>query len=463
MIRRSGTIMVLALVSLAWSEGRATAQDVGKLQDEAVRRVGEYLRVNTVNPPGNETRAVDFLARILEAEGIAYEKAESAPGRGNLWATLPGGPGPALILLHHSDVVPADAQYWQTDPLSGEHKDDHIWGRGALDTKALGIVHLQAFLALKHAGRPLSRPVIFMATADEEAGGFFGAGWLVENRPELFRDVGILLNEGGSGSELGGRRVFQVEVTQKVPLWLRLVARDQPGHGSTPRPTSSVGRLVAALERVRTHPFTPRVVPAVEVFLRGRGEADIGPYADQVRNIRSTLSDARFLNRLQAEDPFLAGLLRNTCSITRLEGSSKINVVPPQATAEIDCRLLPDQDPDAFLEELHGIVADSAIEIETIMRFSPAVSSTDTDAYRAIETITKKHFPSSIVLPSVQTGFTDSHFFRDLGIPSYGYAPFLIPPADGGGVHGNNERISVENIRRGTAVMIEIVQVLTQR
>ena len=463
MIRRRGSIMVLSLVTLAWSWGRATAQDVAKLQEEAVTRVGEYLRVNTVNPPGNETRAVDFLARILEAEGIAYEKAESAPGRGNLWATLPGGPGPALMLLHHSDVVPADAQYWQTDPLSGEQKDDHVWGRGALDTKALGIVHLQAFLALKRAGRPLNRPVIFMATADEEAGGFFGAGWLVENRPELFRDVGMLLNEGGSGTELGGRRVFQVEVTQKVPLWLRLVARDQPGHGSTPRPTSSVGRLVAALERVRAHPFTPRVVPAVEVFLRGRGEAGIGPYADQMRNVRATLSDARFLNRLQAEDPFLAGLLRNTCAITRLEGSSKINVVPPQATAEIDCRLLPDQDPDTFLQELHGIVADSAIEIDTIMRFSPAVSSTDTDAYRAIETITKKHFPSAIVLPSVQTGFTDSHFFRDLGIPSYGYAPFLIPPADGGGVHGNNERISVENIRRGTAVMIEIVQALTQR
>jgi acetylornithine deacetylase/succinyl-diaminopimelate desuccinylase-like protein len=136
-------------------------------------------------------------------------------------------------------------------------------------------------------------------------------------------------------------------------------------------------------------------------------------------------------------------------------------VVPPQASAEIDCRMLPDQDPDAFLAEVRSVVADSAIEIETIMRFSPAISSTDSDAYRAIESITKKHFPNSLVLPSVQTGFTDSHFFRDLGIASYGYAPFLIPPADGGGVHGNNERISVENIRRGTAVMVEIVKALT--
>jgi acetylornithine deacetylase/succinyl-diaminopimelate desuccinylase-like protein len=255
--------------------------------------------------------------------------------------------------------------------------------------------------------------------------------------------------------------VFQVEVTQKVPFWLRLVARDNPGHGSTPRPTSSVGRLVAALERLRTHSFAPRVVPAVDAFLRGRGEAGIGPFAEQMRDVRSALRDTRFLNRLQAEDPFLAGLLRNTCTITRLEGSSKINVVPPQASAEIDCRMLPDQDPDAFLAEVQSVVADSAIQIETIMRFSPAISSTDSDAYRAIESITKKHFPNSLVLPSVQTGFTDSHFFRDLGIASYGYAPFLIPPADGGGVHGNNERISVENIRRGTAVMVEIVKALT--
>jgi acetylornithine deacetylase/succinyl-diaminopimelate desuccinylase-like protein len=406
---------------------------------------------------------VAYFARILEAEGIAYETAEPAPGRGNVWAVLPGGPEPALILLHHMDVVPADAQFWNTDPFSGEVRDGHVHGRGALDTKALGILHLQAFLALKRAGRPLVRPVIFMATADEEAGGLFGAGWLVENRPELFRDAGMLLNEGGSGTEQAGRQVFQVEVTQKVPLWLRLVAHDEPGHGSTPRPTSSVGRLVAALERLRTHVFAPRVVPAVEAFLRARGEAGIGPFADRLTNIETAARDVDFLARLQAEDPFLAAVLRNTCSITRLEGSSKINVVPPQATAEIDCRLLPDQDPAAFLEELRGILRDPQIEIETIMAFSPAVSGTDTDAYRAIETVTRRHFPDAIVLPSVQTGFTDSHFFRDLGIPSYGYAPFLIPLADGGGVHGNNERISIENVRRGTSVMVEIVQAMVYR
>jgi acetylornithine deacetylase/succinyl-diaminopimelate desuccinylase-like protein len=440
----------------------ALAQDarLAALQDEAVARVQEYLRINTVNPPGNEVRAVEFLAKIFQAEGIQYETAEPAPGRGNIWARLDGGPEPALVLLHHTDVVPADAQYWTVDPLSGEVRDGHIYGRGALDTKTLGILHLQAFLALHRAGEPLKRPVIFVATADEEAGGAFGAGWLVENKPELFRGVGMLLNEGGGGGDVGGKQIFEIEVTQKVPLWIRLTARDQPGHGSTPRVSSAVTRLVRALDRLRSHEFDPRIIPAVDAYFKGRSKAGIGPFAEQLADIAQALRGSAFLTRLQLEDPFLAGLTRNTCTITRLEGSAKINVVPPQATAEVDCRLLPDQDIEPFLAQLATIVGDPRVEVETIMAFSPAVSSTDTEAYRVLEQVTRRHYPRVAVLASVQTGFTDSHFFRDLGIASYGYAPFIIPAADESGVHGNDERISVDNVRRGTAIMLEIVRAL---
>jgi len=445
-------VLVLALMAGACSN------DARGSEDPVIERLQAYLRLDTTNPPGNETRTADFFAAIFEAEGIPYEKAESAPGRGNIWARLDGGPEPGLVLLHHMDVVPADTSYWTTDPFGAVLRDGYVYGRGAQDTKTLGILQLEAFLALKRAGRPLNRPVIFMATADEEAGGSMGAGWLVANRPELFEGVGLLLNEGGGGTESGGRQVFEIEVTQKVPLWLHVTARDRPGHGSLPRPTSSVTRLIAALERLRTHVFEPHLVPAVEAYLRERGAAGIGPYAVRLADPASAVGDAAFLSALQADNPFLAAITRNTCSITRLQGSGKINVVPPEAWAELDCRLVPDQDPAAFIDALRGVLADSTIEIEKIMGFSPAVSGTDTDLYRAIEAVTKEHFPAAVVLPAVQSGFTDSHFTRDLGIVSYGFSPTLNTAEDKAGVHGNDERVTVENVRRGAAMMREIVE-----
>lgn len=436
----------------------AQAIDWDQVGDEAVELLAQYLRINTVNPPGNESAAVEFFAEIFEREGIPYQTAESAPGRGNIWARLEGGAAPALVLLHHMDVVPADERYWTTDPLSGAERDGYLYGRGALDTKGGGILHLATFLALHRAQVRLDRDVIFMATADEEAGGFFGAGWLVEHRPELFENVGFLLNEGGGGSDLGGEVQFGVEVTQKVPLWLRLVAHGEPGHGSSPRPESAVTRLVAALEQLRTHPFPPRIVPAVDAFFKGIAPSSGPEWEVRFRDMRATILDPEAMATLQRDLPALHTLTRNTCSITRLEGSNKINVVPPEARAEIDCRLLPDQDPDAFQDELAALIDDDDIEIERIMGFTPAVSDPNTDLFQAIEETTRAYFPGSTVLPVVQGGFTDSHFFRDLGIVSYGFFPTVTSPDEDGGVHGNDERISVENIRRGSRMMFEIVQ-----
>ena len=191
------------------------------LEDEAVSWLQQYIQIDTINPPGNETRAVDFLAEIFEAEGIEYETAESAPGRGNIWARLEGGDEPGLILLQHSDVVPANEEFWTIPVLSGAIRDGFILGRGARDMKGLGTLQLATFLALHRSGVALNRDVVFLATADEEAGGFYGVGWLIENRPEIFEDIGILLNEGGGTSRVGQQTVFSVEVTQKVPVWLQ--------------------------------------------------------------------------------------------------------------------------------------------------------------------------------------------------------------------------------------------------
>jgi acetylornithine deacetylase/succinyl-diaminopimelate desuccinylase-like protein len=453
----------IALLFLSFPLAAQTPAELQKLQDEAVQRAKEYLRINTSNPPGNEVASMQWFARMLAQEGIPFDTVTTAPGRGNIWARLKGGTEPALVLLHHMDVVPADRRYWDVDPFAADVRNGDIYGRGALDTKMLGIVHFQTFLALHRLKVPLNRDVIFMATADEEAGGALGAGWIVKNRPEAFRGAGFVLNEGGSGDVgEGGRQQFGIEVTQKVPLWLKLVVTGNPGHGSQPQVSTAVTRLIRALERLRTYEFTPRIVPAVDAYFKGIAP-NAGPWQAAFQDMAKAVQDRTFLPRLQAEAPAAAALTRNTCSITMLEGSNKINVVPPEASAQIDCRTLPDQNHDAFIAELTAVINDPGIRIEKILGFVPAVSPQDNLAYRAMVDVTRKHFPQAVVIPLVQTGFTDSHFFRGLGIPSYGYDPFLIPADQQGGVHGNNERMSEANVRRGTAIMLEVVQRIVQR
>ncbi|MFT6956702.1 MAG: acetylornithine deacetylase/succinyl-diaminopimelate desuccinylase-like protein [Halieaceae bacterium] len=426
-------------------------------QESALERLQSYIEVDTVNPPGNESRGVHYLAGILDAAGIDYETAESAPGRGNIWARLEGGDEPALILLHHIDVVPASREFWATDPLKAEIRDGKLYGRGTLDTKGLGIAHLEAFLALHISGAKLKRDVIFMATADEEAGGKYGAGWIVDNRPEAFAGAGFLLNEGGMGKMAQGYISFGIEVAQKRPYWLRLTASGVPGHGSRPLPESATSRLIAALARLQAAPFEPRIVAPVRSMFQAMSPHAEPEWQDALLNIDETIKDPQLLAKMQATLPGLHSLTRNTCSLTMLSGSQKINIVPPTAIAELDCRILPDQDAPEFLEQITRIVNDEHIAIEKILLFGAAISSSDTRLFRDIEEVTARYHPQAGILPSVVGGFTDSHFFRDLGITSYGYAPFVLEPETAATFHGNNEHIPIDTFEQGVQMMIEIV------
>lgn len=449
-------LAMAALVAMGGAGAPAEGQAEDPVLPRASARLQQYLRIDTTNPPGNESRAVAFFADILDREGIPFETVEPAPGRGSIWARLAGGSAPGIILLHHTDVVPADGRFWKHDPLSGAYEEGYLHGRGALDTKGLGIMHLEAFLALARSGEPLDRDVIFLATADEEAGGHWGAGWLVRHRPDLLEGVGLVLNEGGSGRILGSRVVFSVEVTQKVPLWLRLNALGPAGHGSSPAPRSAVTDLIEALERLRQNPFAPRIVPAVGDFFRSLADLEVGAAA--LADPERLIAEPERLAALHRTNPMLHALTRNTCAVTRLKASSKINVVAPAAAAELDCRLLPDQSPRLFIRDLRAALDQPSISIEVLMSFTPAVSSTDTELYRALENVTARRYPGSTLLPAVTAGFTDSHFFRDLGIVAYGFSPAVIPSSDQGGVHGNNERISVQNVERGWQTMLDLLR-----
>ena len=417
------------------------------MEDEAVKLLQNYLRVDTISPPGNESRAVEFFAKILEKEGIEYDSAESAPGRGNLWARLKGGDKPALILLHHSDVVPANEEYWDFDPLSGEIKDGYILGRGALDMKGTGISHFANFLALHRSGKKLNRDVIFIAAADEESGGTYGVGWLIENKPEIFEGAGLLLNEGGSGFRSNDQVIFSIEITQKIPVWLRLTSIDQPGHGSSPRTTSSVSRIIEALHKIWNNPFEPRILPAVERVFEERSIGLDEPMASEYRDIKTSIQNPDFMKRLQLFSPSTHALTRETCSLTRMEGSNKINLIPPKAWAEIDCRILPDKTPKDFIKQITDLIDDSNIEVELLMSGYPGVSPMDSELYLAIEEFIGQNYPNSKLSPSVSTGFTDSRFTRGIGIASYGFNTYIYEGNESSSIHGNNEKINEKSFR----------------
>lgn len=431
-----------------------------------MEKLSDYIRVDTSNPPGNESRGVEWFKKIFDAEGIPYETGEAAPGRSNIVARLKAAdPGsqrtknePGLILLNHVDVVPVSREFWTVDPFAGEQRDGYLWGRGSIDMKSEGIAELMAFLELHRERVPLRRDVIFLATADEEAGGNLGAGWVVKNHPEWISGAGFLLNEGGgSPADPRGRALyFGVGPTEKTPAWLKLTATGRSGHGSVPIPDSAVNRLVAALERLRNYRPPLQVTAPVEVALRSHAPYELEPWRSRFANIRAYVETPDAYREL-AKRPALLALLTNTISITGLDGSQKVNIIPPVATALLDCRLLPGWTEERWVAEVRRAIQDDNVKIEVALNFPSSASPMDTPLYAAIARAVEKLHPSTGVTQSMETGFTDCHFFREHGIVSYGFEPFALSDADDVRVHGNDERIPVQAYTDGVRLMWEVV------
>ena len=428
------------------------------LNDKAYEWLKEYVAVDTVNPPGNEINAVNFYKKIFIKENIDFIIAESAPGRSNIWARIKGGNKPALILLQHTDVVPANREYWTVDPFTATEIDGHLYGRGVLDMKGTGISQLANFIKLKRLNKKLNRDVIFLATADEEAGGHYGVGWLIKNHPEIFKNVGFLLNEGGSGRIVNNKLVFEIELTQKVPIWLRLESNGKPGHASSPNETSSITKLLDGLQYLSNNPFPPKIIGSVEEYFNGLSNIIDENQSEQYKDIKNAVKKDDFIKALQKRSPFHHSLTRDTCSITRLGGSSKINVVPALAWAEIDCRILPDQPAEEFISKIKKIMEPYGINVKTLMAFTPAASSTETELYNDIKETLLELYPESHIIPRVTTGFTDSHFTRDIGINSYGFNPIIIPLSEFRRIHGNDERININAFKQGIEDQFKILE-----
>jgi acetylornithine deacetylase/succinyl-diaminopimelate desuccinylase-like protein len=459
--------MLLGLLLSVTAAAAASETEIHweRAQQEALDLFIKYLKIDTTNPPGNEIRAAQFFADICKREGIEYQVFEPFPGRGTLWARVRGdGSKRPLILLNHTDVVPHSPEFWTVPAFSGEIKNGFIYGRGAMDMKSVGIAQFVTLLAFKRAQVPLKRDVIFLATADEEAGGLKGAGWFAQNHPELIANAEFLFNEGGNNIVDQNGRVLAIGVgpAEKTPAWLRLTATGEPGHGSVPRPNSAVNRLLRALNRLLDYEPPVQITPPVEQAFRAVAPLMPPATAEKYANLREAVKDPAFLRQLESE-PGTRALTRNTISVTILSGSNKVNVIPPSAYAEIDTRVVPGEKLERWIAELRGVIKDDSIKIEPVLTFEANASPVNTDLVKAVGEVVKRQHPGAVIIYPVLAGFTDSHFFRDLGVHSYGFSPFVAPSRElGGGYHGNDERISKKAFVDGVRFFYEVAAQLAK-
>jgi len=430
---------------------------------ETLERLRDYLRIDTSNPPGNEIKAARFFKEWFEKEGIASEIFEFAPGRANIVARLKatgeGGAKGALILSNHMDVVNAERPYWSVDPFAAILKDGYIYGRGALDMKTTGMLEAVTFVNLKRSGARLSRDLIFLGTADEEAGAS-GIEWVVKERPDLLKGAEFMLTEGGVIDAVHKRpRSYNVAVTEKVPYWLAIKARGRPGHGSMPfSKENAVLALLRSLDRLSAYETPIRVTPAAEAYFKARAASERPEVAAKYRDIRAALQEPAFRDEILAQ-PELNAILRNTIAITMLQGAPQTNIIPTVAEARVDVRLLPDEDPSAFLATIRKIVEEPGVTVEPTAPVIPAtISPVDSDLVRAIDRARARRHPDAVLAPTILTGWTESASVRPLGIKAYGFEPYILDQDEQERTHGNDERISIANVLFGASLMDDVVR-----
>jgi acetylornithine deacetylase/succinyl-diaminopimelate desuccinylase-like protein len=455
-------LLLIVAVSLPMNCRRATGSAEDPMDAEAQRLLVSYLRIDTSNPPGNETAGATFLQQLLAKEGIESQLLGKDPKRQSLYARLRSGSHEkALVLLHHIDVVPVNLAEWTKPPFAGAESGGYLFGRGALDIKSLGIAELLALIDLKRSHAALKRDIIYLAVADEEAGGLQGCKAILDEHPELFADAGFVLNEGGYNETIVDKVAFWgIETQQKLPLWMRVHATGTPGHGSAPPDDGgTLGRLVTVLANIRAIPTPYRITPAARHYFDDLAKTKHDYRGDAMRALREPIDVPRLSASLS---PGYRALLHDTIAITRISGGTSINSIPASATADVDIRLLPDEKPDAMIAAVRDAVTRGAGKrgsVDVVVSSEPVPESpTDTELYRVLERQFKKSDPESAVGTALGGGTSDSRFFRAKGIVAYGIAPFKVNYYDADTVHGVDERIRLRFFVEGTHLVRAIVR-----
>ncbi len=432
--------------------------------DESIKLLQEYLQINTVNPPGDTREACRFFADIFDKEGIPYRILGAEELKPCILAKIEGtGEEKPVILLNHLDTVTFDIDKWTVPPLSGIIKDNKLYGRGAIDMKCVGIFQLIAFLSIAHKKIKPVRTVYFLGTSDEEIGGELGAGWIIEELPELL-EAEAVLNEGYPliKNKDGILDHICIDVSEKVMFTIKLSIEGTPGHASVPTPENPNVRIVKAANRLLNW-NPPRKLPSsVQRYFRALADIVDDHLSEKYHNMEKSLEDWEFAEK-HADNLRLNAVTSNTISLTVLKGGDidSTNVIPPLSEAVFDIRLLPGVDKGEFLQQIKEVINDEGIIVTKIQESeSTPVSSVDSRVYKAIEAVYTEEFAGIPTAPYMVTFVTDSRFFRKHGIDCYGFQPIIMEEQEYRGMHGNDEFISLDNIRLGSRLTENLLKKL---
>ncbi len=442
---------------------KPSGPDTSALAKEAAGWLAELLRINTTNPPGNELAAAKYVAGVLEKEGISPELLEVAPGRAAVVARLKSGamqePSRALLLLAHLDVVGVDRAKWSVDPFGGVEKDGYLYGRGAIDDKGMLAANLAAFIALKRAGARLNRDVIFLATTDEEQSGEASIKFLIAKDWDKFA-AGYALNEGGEVFMKDGKvQYVAVQASEKVAVNVAVVALGTSGHASKPLKDNAVVHLAAAVAKIGTYSAPARPTAIVRRYFEGLAKIEEPETAKWMRALETGDRADHAERVLSDANPLWNSMLRDSISPTMLSAGVRVNVIPSEARAVLNIRLLPGDMVDALLGELAKLVNDPQIKFEVMpdAGFPAPPSSLDTELYKTIEKASGEQFPGVPVLPFLSTWATDVSQLRLHNVQAYGLVPFPLTDEDINRMHGNDERIPLASFAEGVQYLYRVV------
>ena len=442
---------------------RSPLADTAALSREALVWLAQLIQINTTNPPGNEQAAAKYVAGILEKEGITPEVLEVAPGRSAVVARLRSSaisdPSRALLLVAHMDVVGAERAGWTVDPVGAVMKDDYIYGRGALDDKSMLAANLAAIIALKRSNARLNRDVIFLATDDEEGGGEASIKTLITKNWDKFA-AGYALNEGGEVISKSGKvQYVAVQASEKVSVNVAVIAKGPSGHASVPTKDNAVVHLAAAVARIGAYSAPVHFTTVVRRYFEGLAAISDGEIAKWMRSLETSDRGEHAQRVISDANPQWGSMMRDSIAPTMLSAGVRANVIPGEARAMLNIRLLPGDTIDVLLGALTKLVNDPQVrfEVQPNAGLAAPTSSLESDFYAVINKVASQDFGGAPVLPFQSTWATDSSQLRLHNVQAYGLWPFPVTDEDLKRMHGDDERLSVASFNKGVEVLLHIV------
>jgi acetylornithine deacetylase/succinyl-diaminopimelate desuccinylase-like protein len=466
--RFSRVILVLAAFAIACgtilAQAPPASPNLDKLGDEAQGWLADMIRINTVNPPGNEAAVAKYIAAIFQKEGISYEVLEIAPGRSVVIARLQAGPLPdpsnALLLVAHQDTVGVDAKKWTVDPFGAVVRDGYLYGRGSIDDKAMLAANMATFVTLKRSGARLGRDVIFLATDDEEQGGAASIKTVIAKYWDKIACAYSLNEEGHVVVKDGKVQYVGIQASEKVMYNVTVTATGPSGHASMPLAGNAVVHLAAAIAKLGNFqvPGQPNTIVRRYFEQLAKVEKD-DEIAKWMRALEQPERADLAVKHLSEQSPMWNSMLRDTITPTILQAGIRVNVIPSEATANLNVRMLPGDSINELIAQMGKIVNDPEIRFQLAPEHgenSPP-SEITTPLYQTIERLTPQEFPGAIALPFLSTGATDSASLRLHKVQAYGLVPFPLTEEDFSRMHGDDERIPVDSFHKGVAFLYHVV------